>query len=127
LRNYNNMQTVAVREEFMPQAQPSIPLAKAIEDLRAELLRALQEGVDQQLQFRLKPIELELKLAVTSTGGANAGVKFWVVELGAKGTYESAATHTLKLTLEPVGPDGGDVKISSSGIANPMQTRQKTK
>jgi hypothetical protein len=101
----------------------AIPLAEAIGDLRAELLKALQEGAGQDLQFRLKPIELELKLGVTSSGGGNAGVKFWVVELGAKGTYESSTTHTLKLTLEPVGPNGGEVKITSAGIPNPMQTR----
>lgn len=107
----------------MPQETSAIPLAKAIGDLRAELLKALQEGAGQELQFRLKPIELELKLAITSEGGANAGVKFWVVDLGAKGTHQNAATHTLKLTLEPVGPDGGPVKISSSAIANPMQVK----
>jgi hypothetical protein len=106
----------------MSQETPAIPLAKAIEDLRAELLRALQEGTGKDLQFRLKPIELELKLAVTAGGQGNAGVKFWVVELGAKGTYENATTHTLKLVLEPVGRDGGPVKISSAGIDNPMRT-----
>jgi len=100
--------------------QHSIPLAKAIEDLRAELLKALGEGVGQDLQFRLKPIELELKLAVTKEGGANSGVKFWVIELGAKGAYEGATTHTLKLTLEPVGKDGtGEVRISKTSIARP--------
>jgi Trypsin-co-occurring domain 2 len=100
--------------------QPSIPLAKAIEDLRAELLKALREGVDQELQFRLKPIELELKLAVTKGGEGNTGVKFWVIELGAKGSYESATTHTLKLTLEPVGKDGkGEIRISKTGATRP--------
>jgi hypothetical protein len=67
------------------------------EDLRAELMEALRQGAGQELQFRLKPIELELKLAVTKQAGANAGVKFWVVELGAKGGYDNATTHTLKL------------------------------
>jgi hypothetical protein len=97
-------------------AEPAIPLAKAIEDLRAELLTALRDGAGQPLQFRLKPIELELKLAVTRSGGVEGGVKFWVLEFGAKGSLESATTHTLKLVLEPVDKDGNpDVKISSVG------------
>ncbi|SAL85249.1 hypothetical protein AWB68_07613 [Caballeronia choica] len=100
-----------------------IPLARVIEDLRAELLRALKEGADKDLQFRLKPIELELKLGVTATGEAKVGAEFWVVELGAKGTYENETTHALKLTLEPIGPGGGPVEISSSGITNPMKAK----
>jgi hypothetical protein len=109
----------------MSKESSAIPLANAIGDLRAELLKALEEGAGKDLQFRLKPIELELKLAVTAGADGDAGVKFWVVELGAKGKYENATTHTLKLTLEPVGRDGGPVKISSSGVPNPMQTRPR--
>jgi hypothetical protein len=109
----------------MEDHKPAVPLANAIADLRAELLKALQEGAGKDLQFRLKPIELELKLAITAGGEGNAGIKFWVVELGAKGSYQNETTHTLKLTLEPVGPDGGDVKISSVGGANPMATRAR--
>jgi hypothetical protein len=72
------------------------------------------------LQFRLKPIELELNVAVTQQADGNAGVKFWVIELGAKGEYENATTHTLKLTLEPVGRDGhSEVLISQTGTARP--------
>jgi hypothetical protein len=104
----------------MSPNEPSIPLSKAIEDLRAELLAALREGVGQELQFRLKPIELELKVAVTKQIGGNAGVKFWVVDFGSKGSFDSATTHTLKLTLEPVGRDGsGEVVISQIGLARP--------
>ena len=97
-----------------------IPLAQAIEDLRAELLIALADGKDQPLQFRLKPVELELKLAVTREAGANAGVKFWVLDFGAKGTVGDAATHTLKLVLEPVGRDGKtEFLVSDVGVPKP--------
>jgi hypothetical protein len=110
----------------MEDDKPAVPLANAIADLRAELLKALQEGAGKDLQFRLRPIELELKLAITASGEGNAGIKFWVVELGAKGSYQNETTHTLKLTLEPVGPGGGDVKISSVGGADPMAPRDRT-
>ena len=65
-----------------------IPLARVIKDLRSELLGAVASGKSQplDLQFRLKPIELELKLAVTRDAGVNGGVKFWVLDIGAKGT-----------------------------------------
>ena len=97
-----------------------IPLARAIEDLRSELLTAVASGKDQPLQFRLKPIELELKLAVTQEGGTNAGVKFWVLDIGAKGTIANATTHTLKLVLEPVGKDGkSEFLISEIGVPEP--------
>ncbi|CAN7733411.1 hypothetical protein LJR029_004922 [Caballeronia sp. LjRoot29] len=97
----------------MPPEESSIPLARVIADLRTELLAALKDGVGRELQFRLQPIELELKLGVTKSVDGNGGVKFWVMELGAKGSYESAATHTLKLVLEPVGPNGQSPKISA--------------
>lgn len=84
----------------------TVPLAQAINDLRAELLAALAGGKNEPLQFRLRPIELELKLNVTREGGAQGGVKFWVASIGVKGRIEDATTHTLKLVLEPVGKDG---------------------
>jgi hypothetical protein len=97
-----------------------IPLAEAINDLRAELLAALASGKDQPLQFRLKPIELELKLTVTREGGANAGVKFWIVDVGAKGTIGDTTIHTLKLVLEPVGKDGkSEFLVSETGVPEP--------
>lgn len=97
----------------MADRESEIPLARVIEDLRNELLTALEEGVGKELQFRLQPIELELKIGVTKSAGANGGVKFWVIELGGKGEYETATTHTLKLGLEPVGLDGRTPKISA--------------
>jgi ligand-binding sensor domain-containing protein len=104
----------------MPSEEPLIPLAKAIEELRAELLMALQEGAGKELQFRLKPIQLELKVAVTKSAGADGGIKFWVADFSGKGSYEDAITHTLNLTLEVVGKDGrGEVLISETGERRP--------
>jgi Trypsin-co-occurring domain 2 len=104
----------------MPSDEPIVPLAQAIEELRAELLAALKEGAGKELQFRLKPIELELKVAVTKSAEANGGIKFWVADLSGKGTYENAVTHNLKLTLEVVGKDGrGEVLISQTGGGRP--------
>jgi hypothetical protein len=99
----------------MATDEPIIPLAKAIEELRAELLSALKEGAGKELQFRLKPVQLELKVAITKEAEGNGSVKFWVAEFGGKASYENAMTHTLTLTLEPVGKNGGEVLISQTG------------
>ncbi len=97
-----------------------IPLAKVIGDLRAELLSALEEGRGKELQFRVRPIELQLQIAVTRDIAGSGGVKFWVIELSGKTSYENAMTHTLKLTLEPVGRDGhSEFKISQTGGPEP--------
>ena len=111
----------------MSDGKPTIPLAQAIADLRKELLVALEEGRGKALQFKLQPVELELKLAITGSADAKAGVKFWVMELGAGGKYENATTHTLKLTLEPVGVDGGPVLISDTNSGNPLDEESSPK
>jgi hypothetical protein len=97
--------------------QPGIPLAGAIQDLRAELLAALSEGAGKDLHFRLKPIELELELAITGSGGGKGGVKFWIVEFCAEAKVERKTTHKLKLVLEPVGKNGGSFEVSALGAA----------
>jgi Trypsin-co-occurring domain 2 len=89
----------------------AIPLAKAIQDLRNELLQAVAEGKGKELRFKLDPIELELSLGMTYKAGANASVKFWVLDIGAKGDVERAATHKLKLKLSPVDKGGNQFMV----------------
>jgi hypothetical protein len=88
-----------------------IPLAKAIQDLRAELLTAISEGQGQDLRFKLDPVELELSVGMTYKGGGNVGVKFWVLELGAKGDVERTGSHKLKLKLTPVDRNGKEFMV----------------
>lgn len=92
-------------------AKSAIPLAKAIQDLRSELLQAVAEGGGKELRFKLEPIELELNLGMTYNGGANANVKFWVLEIGAKVDAESTTTHKLKLKLNPVDKNGNQFLV----------------
>ena len=94
--------------------ESGIPLAKAIQDLRGELLKALAEGQDKELRFMLDPVELELSVGMTYKGGAHAGVKFWVLEFGAKGEVERAGSHKLKLKLTPVNKNGNQFRISDT-------------
>ena len=62
----------------------------------------MKEGKDQDVRFALGPIELELQVAVASTGGGEAGIKFWVLSLGGKGERTSGRTQTLRISLTPV-------------------------
>lgn len=97
-----------------------IPLADAIEDLRAELLRAATAGVGQPLQFRLKPVELEIKLVIKREAEAKGGIKFYVLDFSGGGKLADETTHTLKLVLEPVGQDGQtEFLISETGGERP--------
>jgi hypothetical protein len=110
----------------MDKPDSRFALANVIEDLRGELLYALAKGQGSELQFRLKPIDLELKLAVTAGGDGKAGREVLGHRIGrGGGKYEQASTHTLKLVLEPIGPDGGPVQISSR-IANDTNPSQVT-
>src|SRR5215469_8879651 len=89
----------------------SIPLDKVIPDLRAELLKAVSEGQGKELRFKLDPVEIELSVGMTYKGGGNVGVKFWVLEIGAKGDIERAGSHKLKLKLNPVDKDGNQFMV----------------
>jgi sugar/nucleoside kinase (ribokinase family) len=88
-----------------------VELAKAIKSLRRELMDAMKDGAEEDLRFGLGPIEVEFELAATSSREANAGVKFYVVDIGAKGASGMTATHRIKLNLVPVTAAGGDVKV----------------
>ncbi len=78
-----------------------IELKTVVEDLRLELLGLTRTVDNEKLQFVVESIELELKVGVTKTAGADAKAKFWVLELGAKGEYKTDETQTVKLKLKP--------------------------
>ena len=87
-------------------------LSDAIADLRAELTRAVDAGAAEAVQFDVGPIELDLELALTTSGGVKAETKWWVVSGGAEASAERGTTHRLKLVLTPRHA-GGDLRIAS--------------
>ena len=100
--------------------EPGIPLAEAIEELRAEILSAMTMGANAPFQFKLHPIEIELTVTLTRDASARAGIKFWVVDAGAEGKLGQSSTQKLKLTLEPVARDGrSEFLISQLGVPEP--------
>ncbi len=65
------------------------------------------------MRFKPAAVELTLELAVTTTGKAKAGVKWWLIEAGGELAREKAATQTVKLSLEPVllDEDGNQLEL----------------
>lgn len=95
-----------------------VALGAMIRQLRAELEQAAAAGEGADLLFGLGPIELELEMGVTSEGGGETGVKFWVLTLGGKASKVSERTQRLKLTLSPrrrSDPDA-DVYVRTEGV-----------
>lgn len=76
-------------------------MADAVRALRSELTAAMAEAEGQRLQFELDSVEMEFLLEVRKEGEAEAGIKFWVICVGAKGGVSSGSTHRVKLALSP--------------------------
>jgi len=95
---------------------PETPVgpADAIKALRAELSAAMLEGKDKELQFKLGPVQMEFGVEVSNEKGGEAGIHFWVVSLGGKGSATSSVTHRIQLELQPLGSGGKDFVINDT-------------
>jgi len=90
-------------------------LADTIAAVRRELSSAQTAGQGQPIQFRTGPVELEFEVAVTRSGGGEAGVQLWVLTLGGKLERGHATTQRIKVTLQPVNPETGeDAQVSDA-------------
>lgn len=78
-----------------------IALADVVVELRKELDRARAAAADEQLQFALGPIELEVTVAIEREAGAGGKVRFWVVETGGDAKATRSSTQRIMLTLQP--------------------------
>jgi hypothetical protein len=117
------MQGRAKRAEVMPgheDQKKEIGLVEAIEAVRAELTRAVAESADQEIQFPVDKVDLEFHVGVTRSADASGGIRFWVIELGARVSRESESVHTVKVSLgAPVDPEGKTIKVMRSMSAKP--------
>jgi Trypsin-co-occurring domain 2 len=73
---------------------------------------AMDQATGEEIRFRVGPVELEFLLEVTREVGAEGGVKFYVVSLGAKGGVARTSTHRIKLSLVPVTAEGKDLRVA---------------
>lgn len=88
-----------------------ITLADAIQQLRADLSRAIEEGRDRDIKFKLGHVDLELQLQVGREREGRVGLQWLVVASGAAKS-SSNVTHKLTLRLEPELSGGDDLRIS---------------
>jgi NTP-dependent ternary system trypsin peptidase co-occuring protein len=90
-----------------------IGLAEAIDALRSELAAAVEKAQGQEIQFPIGSVQLEFQVGVTWDTEAKTGVKFWVLELGASGSYANESVQKVTLNLEaPVDAEGRAVKVA---------------
>lgn len=94
-----------------------ISLATAIQALRAELDQAAEAGKNEEIGFTATSVEVTLETVLTTTGGASAGVKWWLVEAGGTVSKEHGSTQTVTVTLTPHRrrPDGSTVPVDLEG------------
>jgi hypothetical protein len=89
-----------------------IGLLETIEALRAELSAARVSGKNQDIHFPVGSVQLEFHVGVTKDIDAKAGVKFWVIELGAEGKYSHESIQKVVITLgPPVNNQGRPVQV----------------
>ncbi|MEU9121087.1 trypco2 family protein [Streptomyces sp. NPDC048506] len=89
-----------------------IELADLLTSLRSEINRARIDAAGEDVRFRVNSIDLEVQVEVEKSGEAGAGVKFWVLSIGGKGSAKSTQTHVVKLSLTAETDTGGPVLTS---------------
>src|SRR6266567_9478300 len=97
-----------------------IGLAETIDALRSELAAAAEKAQGQEIQFPISSVQLEFQVGVTWDTEAKGGVKFWVLELGASGSYANESVQKVTLNLEaPVDDEGRPVKVTRRSKERP--------
>jgi Trypsin-co-occurring domain 2 len=90
-----------------------IGLVETIDALRSELAAAVEKAQGQEIQFPIGSVQLEFQVGVTWDTEAKAGVRFWVLELGASGSYANESVQKVTLNLQaPVDAEGNVVKVT---------------
>ena len=97
---------------MLHMAEQWVGLAEAVRALREELTTAMRTAKGEVLRFELGPVEMEFLLEVKKDVGAQGGVRFYVVSLGAKANMSSGSTHRVKLSLTPKDALGQSPLIS---------------
>jgi Trypsin-co-occurring domain 2 len=96
----------------MTESGSKIALADLVNAVRAELETAAVKARDQQLQFEVQDVQLEVEVTITGTREVEGGVKVWVLTLDTKGSKVNAATHKVTLNLSPVTAEGTKFRVS---------------
>ena len=93
-----------------------IGLQEAIAALRAELIESVVASHGERLRFEVGEITMEFQVEVERDIEANGGLKFYVVELGARGTEKAKDVHKVVIPLKPVRADGKPILTGSDEV-----------
>ena len=97
-----------------------IGLVETIDALRSELAAAVEKAQGQEIQFPIGSVQLEFQVGVTWDAEAKGGVRFWVLEFGASGSYANESVQKVTLNLEaPVDAEGRAVKVTRRSQQKP--------
>lgn len=95
----------------MPDGEPGIPLADLVDAIRRELQTAAFDARDQELQFEVQDVQLEVEITTTGTREGGGGLKVYVLTLGAKGSKSNASSQKVTLNLSAVTADGSKFRV----------------
>jgi hypothetical protein len=97
-----------------------IGLAETVEALRAELREAVRAGDDADIQFPVTGVQVEFQVGVKKSADGRAGLKFWLVELGAGGGYAHESVQKVTVTFgPPVDRDGTPIRVARQAQQKP--------
>lgn len=105
---------------------PKFELAELLAQLSDQLIAADRRARERG-QAIMQLEECEVELAINMEGGGNAGIKFWVVELGVNAKTERV--NTLKVKFKPIpgsATQAGQQSELDPAPATPRQTRKRT-
>ena len=96
-----------------------IKLSDAIENLREELKLAQEKGKNQNLQFDLQSIELELEVIAEDESKVSGKINWYIFGGGVDSKEKDASKHKLKLTLKAVDAKGQPIRVSKPQVDLP--------
>lgn len=88
----------------MAKQESTIPLAKIVDELRAELITLRDSAEGKGFKFNLDEVEVELKVGVTYEGGGKIAFKCWIYEAEGGASVNRETVQTVKLKLSPTEP-----------------------
>lgn len=98
-------------------------LSEAIAVVREQLVAAQTVGRQavegQSLTFAVGKVSIEFAGEMKSAAGGSGGVKFWVVNVDAKGERSHGASHKLTVELVPQTPQGAPFIVNDDTDAPP--------
>jgi hypothetical protein len=102
---------------MMAEEEIGIGLDAAIEQIRADLLRARAAGEGADVRLPVQSVTVQLQVVASKEAGGKAGFKvpFLQVEAGGSASVSSQRTSTVTVVFgEPVDQRGDPVKVSQA-------------